>query len=150
MITVGLKAHSGARIPETATRGSFGYDLQTLTFEVIGSRETRVIPTGLSLAEPLPIMRDGGSEGVAMLLLPRSSLALKHGLIVANSPGLIDADYTGDIGIVVHNLKDETVTLERGWRIAQLVFVRLLRPEVVESQESIDREVRGGFGSTGA
>jgi len=84
-----------------------------------------------------------------MLILPRSSLPLKYGLIVANAPGLIDADYTGEIGVIVHNVTDKYVNLESGTRIAQAVFVWLALPPVIEVEDSDAREERGGFGSTG-
>ncbi len=83
-----------------------------------------------------------------MLILPRSSLALKFGLILPNSPGLVDADYAGPIGILVHNLRDEPVTLSAGTRIAQAVFVRLEFP-IMEEAEADPGRSRGGFGSTG-
>lgn len=154
--------HPWAGIPKRATDKSFGYDLQTLQEEVFEPGEVRVVPTGLALTNDLPIrpnesdhylMSDPwdlpGQEGVAMLVLPRSSLPLKRGLMVANSPGLIDADYTGDIGIVLYNFRSTTVKLELGERVAQLVFVKLLLPQVVESAVYSNRAERLGFGSTG-
>lgn len=151
-------------IPARATNKSFGYDLSTVQQETVKARETRIIQTGLVLAEDMPYnasaqnvpMQDGmgvkflgAQEGVAALVLSRSSTPLKHGLIVANAPGLIDADYAGPIGIIVHNLKDESVTLELGTRIAQLVFVRLLLPSIREVAVVDPARTRGGFGSTG-
>ena len=104
-----------ASLPARATAGSFGYDLATLEKRTIGPRETTILKTGMKLAADLPCEP---GDGVAMLILPRSSLPLKYGLILPNSPGLIDADYGGEIGVIVHNLKDESVTLEAGTRIA--------------------------------
>jgi dUTP pyrophosphatase len=140
-----------AGIPARSTGKSFGYDLQTIKQETVPPRGTLIVQTGLRLAKDLPYWPNHAYEpqGLAMLILPRSSLAIKHGLIVANSPGLIDADYTGDIGIVLHNLKDEPVVLEMGWRIAQAVFVQLFIPQIVEADKVEEREERGGFGSTG-
>jgi dUTP pyrophosphatase len=163
-LEISVKAnHPWAGIPARATGKSFGYDLQTIRPEVIPPRATVVLPTGLVLAEDLPfndsdeclprlhraqlMLRE--HEGVAMLVLPRGSTALKYGLLVANSPGLVDADYTGEIGVIVHNLRDEEVRLELGWRIAQLLFVRALLPTIVESDSVDARAERGGFGSTG-
>ncbi len=140
------KTNPKASLPARATSGSFGYDLATLDDHVIKARETTIIQTGMKLAADLPCERD---EGVAMLILPRSSLPIKYGLILPNSPGLIDADYGGEIGIIVHNLRDESVTLEAGTRIAQAVFARLLLPAVIESGDEFPRP-RGGFGSTGS
>lgn len=145
---VHLKAiHPWAGIPKRATGKSFGYDLQTIEDVTIGPRETKVVKTGLVLAQDLLFDEEVG--GVALLVLPRSSLPLKRGLIVANSPGLVDADYTGEIGVIVHNLKDEPVTLALGERIAQAVFVTLWTPRIVEADKVEERAERGGFGSTG-
>jgi dUTP pyrophosphatase len=136
----------GARLPSRATAGSFGYDLATVTEETVGPRETRIIPCGFQLAHDLP--RERGA-GLALMILPRSSLPLKHGLILPNSPGLVDADYAGPLGIIVHNLKDEPVTLPSGTRIAQAVFVELKLPALVETDNADAARSRGGFGSTG-
>jgi dUTP pyrophosphatase len=134
------------RLPARATSGSFGYDLATVQEERIAPRETRVLSVGFQLAADLPHDADGG---FAMLILPRSSLPLKHGLILPNSPGLIDADYAGPLGIIVHNLRDDPVTLPAGTRIAQAVFVELKFPAIAEVERADDRRTRGGFGSTG-
>jgi len=140
-----------AGIPARSTGKSFGYDLQTIKQETVPARGTAIVQTGLRLAKDLPFWPSHveAPQGMAMLILPRSSLAIKHGLIVANSPGLIDADYTGDIGIVLHNLKDTDVVLEMGWRIAQAVFVQLFIPNIIEADKVEAREERGGYGSTG-
>jgi dUTP pyrophosphatase len=146
MTTISLACLSAAaRLPARATQGSFGFDLATSQDEVVGPRETKVLPCGFQLATDLPHDATGG---LAMLILPRSSLALKFGLILPNSPGLVDADYAGPIGILVHNLRDEPVTLCTGTRIAQAVFVRLEFPTVAETAADPGRS-RGGFGSTG-
>jgi dUTP diphosphatase len=134
-----------AQLPARATSGSFGFDLATSRDETVGPHETRVLPCGFQLATDLPHDRGGG---LAMLILPRSSLALKFGLILPNSPGLVDADYAGPIGILVHNLRDEAVTVDAGTRIAQAVFVRLEFPTMEETEADPSRS-RGGFGSTG-
>lgn len=135
-----------ARLPERATDGSFGYDLATIREERIAPRETRILPCGWKLAADLP--RDD-RRGLAMLVLPRSSLPLKHGLILPNAPGLIDADYAGPIGIIVHNLRDEACVLPAGTRIAQAVFAELRFPALREVNAADPRRTRGGFGSTG-
>jgi dUTP pyrophosphatase len=85
-----------------------------------------------------------------MLVLPRSSLALKFGLILPNSPGLVDADYAGPIGILVHNLHDAPVRVPAGTRVAQAVFAELRFPRLTEEDAADPRRTRGGFGSTGA
>jgi len=140
------RLHDGARLPARATDGSFGYDLATVTEERVGPRETRVVPVGFQLAANL---RADDTKGLAMLVLPRSSLPLKYGLILPNSPGLIDADYAGPIGIIVHNLKDEDVVLPAGTRIAQAVFAELHFPDLRETATADPARTRGGFGSTG-
>lgn len=135
-----------ASLPVRATAGSFGYDLATLEECTIAPGETTIVKTGMKLAADLPCLEE---EGVAMLILPRSSLSLKYGLILPNSPGLIDADYGGEIGIIVHNLKNEPVTLEAGTRIAQAIFARVWLPAIKEASTETPRP-RGGFGSTGS
>jgi len=135
-----------ARFPARATDGSFGYDLATVADETVGPRETRILPCGFQLAQDLPLEE---TKGLALLVLPRSSLPLKHGLILPNSPGLIDADYAGPLGIIVHNLKDTPVTLPAGTRIAQAVFVEIKLPRLVEAVAAAPTRTRGGFGSTG-
>jgi dUTP pyrophosphatase len=141
------KLDPAARLPARATSGSFGYDLAVLADETVGPRETRILATGLQLAHDLPL---GEAAGLAMLVLPRSSLGLKFGLILPNSPGLVDADYAGPIGILVHNLRDEPVTVPAGTRVAQAVFVELKFPRLIEGGAADPRRTRGGFGSTGA
>ena len=147
MPTIHLKRLTeGATLPIRATSGSFGYDLAIVQEETVGSRETRVLPCGFQLATDLPYDPGGG---LAMMILPRSSLALTFGLILPNAPGLVDADYAKPIGILVHNLRDEPVTVPAGTRIAQAVFVRLEFPALSEAEREDPSRTRGGFGSTG-
>lgn len=140
------RLHHRARLPARATDGSFGYDLATLDEERVAPRETRIVPVGFQLAVNLPLE---DTKGLAMLVLPRSSLPLEYGLILPNSPGLIDADYAGPIGVIVHNLKDEDVVLPAGTRIAQAVFAELHLPVLEETDTADPARTRGGFGSTG-
>ena len=135
-----------ALLPKRATGGSYGYDLATIQDERIAPRETRILPCGFQLARDLPL---GADRGLAMLVLPRSSLSLTFGLILPNSPGLIDADYSGPLGIIVHNLRDEAVTLAAGTRIAQAVFIELALPDLRETDAADPTRTRAGFGSTG-
>ena len=147
MSTVSLTQIAGdATFPTRATSGAFGYDLATIQEERIEGRETRILPCGYQLAHDLPCDDRGG---LAMLVLPRSSLSLKHGLILPNSPGLIDADYSGPIGIIIHNLRDDPVVLSAGTRIAQAVFIELRFPQLQGVDEVDPNRSRGGFGSTG-
>ncbi|HUX80688.1 MAG TPA: dUTP diphosphatase, partial [Alphaproteobacteria bacterium] len=100
-------------------------------------------PTGISLALPL---------GYEAQIRPRSGLALKHGLTVLNSPGTIDADYRGEIQVILINLGAEEFLIERGLRIAQLIlspFSTLSWREVDQHQNLANNDRQGGFGSTG-
>ena len=100
-----------------------------------------LIPTGLCLALP---------AGLEAQVRPRSGLALKHGITVLNSPGTIDADYRGEVQVILVNLGDEAFVVRRGERIAQLVFAPVMQAALVEVEE-LDATERGagGFGSTG-
>jgi dUTP pyrophosphatase len=103
---------------------------------------TRVlVPTGLAIALP---------DGYEAQVRPRSGLAARHGLTILNSPGTIDADYRGEIQVLLVNLGNESITITRGMRIAQLVIAPVVRGNIVEA-ESLDKTSRGGggFGSTG-
>lgn len=104
-------------------------------------REFRIIPTGLRMAIPK------GYEGQVR---PRSGLAAKFGVTVLNSPGTIDADYRGEVGVILINLGSESYTIENGDRIAQLVISPVVQAELIEA-DSLDDTERGvgGFGSTG-
>jgi dUTP pyrophosphatase len=101
-----------------------------------------LVPTGLAIALPR------GSEAQVR---PRSGLAVRHGLTVLNSPGTIDADYRGEVQVLLVNLGDESVSISRGMRIAQLVIAAVARAELSEVV-SLDETARGtgGFGSTGS
>jgi dUTP pyrophosphatase len=146
-MTISLeRLHEAAILPRRATSGAFGYDLATAHDETVAPHETRIVEAGFRLAHDLPLTAEAG---LAMLILPRSSLSLKHGLILPNSPGLIDADYAGPIGIIVHNLRDTPSALEAGTRIAQAVFVELRFPTLAETTDVDPTRTRGGFGSTG-
>lgn len=136
--------HAGdLELPRYATAGSSGMDLRAAVTEsvAIDSGEGAVIPTGLKMEIPL------GYEGQVRT---RSGLAASHGLIVLNSPGTVDADYRGEVKVILMNFGDETVTIERGDRIAQLVIVPVTRVVIAETDE-VGETTRGagGFGSTG-
>src|SRR5690242_10177890 len=100
-------------LPSYATEGSAGVDLRADEPVTLGPGERALVPTGLSLAIP------PGFEGQVR---PRSGLALREGVTCLNSPGTIDSDYRGEVGVILANLGQKTVTLRRGERIAQLVF----------------------------
>ncbi|MEM9725022.1 MAG: dUTP diphosphatase [Pseudomonadota bacterium] len=131
--------------PIYATEGAAGADLQAANPEdaPIHLEPGRVIaaPTGVILALP---------EGVEAQIRPRSGLARRHGVTVANAPGTIDWDYRGEIQVLLINLGAETLEITRGMRIAQLVLAPVLRG-VFEPASALDETARGagGFGSTG-
>lgn len=133
----------GLEFPAYQTSGSSGMDLRAAIEESIpiGSGEGAVIPTGLKMEIPI------GYEGQVRT---RSGLAASHGLTVLNSPGTIDADYRGEVKVILMNLGDETVNIDRGDRIAQLVIAPVTRVMIAEVDE-VDETSRGegGFGSTG-
>ena len=105
------------------------------------SKPRRIVPTGISIALPV---------GFEAQVRPRSGLAAKHGVTVANAPGTIDADYRGEVGVILINLGKEPFLITRGMRIAQIVIARHARAVWREVSE-LDRTARGagGFGSTG-
>jgi len=130
-------------LPQPATTGSSGLDLRAdLESPLLlppGGRAA--VPTGLALTIP------PGHEGQVR---PRSGLALQHGLTVLNAPGTIDADYRGEVKVILVNLGSETVTISRGMRIAQLVLSAVASPLLVEVHELPTSERgAGGFGHTG-
>lgn len=138
----------GVGLPEPAyeTAGSAGMDLRAAVEE---DRPTSLppggralIPTGLAIALP---------EGHEAQVRPRSGLALKFGITCLNSPGTVDADYRGEVGVILANLGSEPFVVRRGDRIAQLVVAPVLRARL-EAVEVLDDTARGegGFGSTGA
>lgn len=132
---------AGLALPAHATEASAGIDLAAARDVALAPGERAAVPTGIALAIP------DGYEGQ---IRPRSGLALRHGIAVLNSPGTIDADYRGEIQIILANLGSETVVLERGQRIAQLVVAPVARiafDEVAALPAS--RRGSGGFGSTG-
>lgn len=130
-------------MPTYATSQSAGMDLRANLDEpvVLHPMERRLIPTGLHIALP---------EGYEAQVRPRSGLALKHGLTVLNAPGTIDADYRGEIGVVLINLSQEDFTINDGERIAQLVVARYEQVEfsLVETLDETERG-EGGYGHTG-
>jgi dUTP pyrophosphatase len=129
--------------PERATDHAAGFDLRARidgTLE-LAAGERSLVPTGIHIALP---------DGYEAQVRPRSGLAIKQGLSLVNSPGTIDADYRGEIGVILINLGQETVTVSRGDRIAQLVVQRLPTIEFREVEELPDSDRgAGGFGHTG-
>jgi dUTP pyrophosphatase len=130
-------------LPSYATAGAAGMDFCAAVTEpvTIAPGRRALIPTGFAIALP---------PGYELQIRPRSGLALKHGIVLPNSPGTIDEDYRGEIQIIVMNASDEHFTITRGMRIAQAVLAPVVRAawEEVETLDATDRGA-GGFGSTG-
>ena len=131
------------QLPDYATAAAAGADLLAAIDQDIELKplERRIVPTGISIALPV---------GFEAQVRPRSGLAAKNGITVANAPGTIDADYRGEVGVILVNLSHEPFRISRGMRIAQLVVARHARAVWREVRE-LDRTARGagGFGSTG-
>lgn len=130
-------------LPAYATEQSAGMDLradieQPVTLKPL---ERRLIPTGLHIALP---------QGYEAQVRPRSGLALKHGITVLNTPGTIDADYRGEIGVVLVNLSDEDFVVNPGERVAQMVIAKY-EQAVLQTVDTLDETERGegGYGHTG-
>ncbi|MBR5687189.1 MAG: dUTP diphosphatase [Prevotella sp.] len=130
-------------LPQYATAQSAGMDLRANLSEpvVLRPMEHRLIPTGLHIALP---------PGFEAQVRPRSGLALKHGISVLNSPGTIDADYRGEVGVLLVNFSDRDFVVNDGERIAQMVIARHEQGEWIETAE-LDATERGegGYGHTG-
>ncbi|MDD4148570.1 MAG: dUTP diphosphatase [Bacteroidales bacterium] len=130
-------------LPAYSTKHSAGVDLRANLSEpvILKSLERRLIPTGLFIELPV---------GYEAQIRPRSGLAYKHGLTVLNSPGTIDADYRGEIGVILVNLSDTNFTVEDGERICQMVIAKHEQAEW-EDVEILNETTRGagGFGHTG-
>lgn len=130
-------------LPKYATTQSAGMDLRANIDEpiILKPMERKLIPTGLCIALP---------QGYEAQIRPRSGLALKHGITVLNSPGTIDADYRGEIGVVLINLSGGSFVIDPGTRIAQMVIARHEQGEFIEVEE-LDETERGdgGYGHSG-
>jgi len=130
-------------LPDYSTSHSAGMDLRAFLNApvLLKPLERRLIPTGLYIELP---------EGYEAQVRPRSGLALKKGLSVLNTPGTIDADYRGEIGVILINLSNEEVTIENGERICQMVIAKHEKAELIEVELLNETERgAGGFGSTG-
>ena len=142
-----LKINRGrpyAQVPKQATTGSAGSDLYAALEEPLS------IPAGAIRSIPTGIAAEPDTDSVALLIFPRSGLASKHGITLANAIGLVDSDYRGEICVPLINLGKEAFTIEPGMRIAQLVVSPILLPEI-EVTDTLTETQRGagGFGSTG-
>ena len=131
--------------PIYGTAGSAGADLKSSESVVVRAGQSKLVKTGIKLAIP---------EGVVGLIHPRSGLALKSGITVLNTPGTIDSDYRGEIGVILYNTSDEDFYVSVGDRIAQIVFQRFLPATFEYGGVDVPKDDEtergdGGFGSTG-
>ena len=145
-VKVCVLAHGeGLPLPRYETEGAAGMDLLAALPEngavALAPGKRMMVPTGLAIALP---------QGFEAQVRPRSGLAAKQGVTVLNTPGTVDCDYRGEVKVILVNLGDEAVTIERGMRIAQVVFAPVTRAELhrVETLDETERGA-GGFGSTG-
>jgi dUTP pyrophosphatase len=130
-------------LPSRATEHAAGFDLRAAVLEpiVVNAGARQLVPTGVAIALP---------PGYEAQIRPRSGLALKSGVTLLNAPGTIDADYRGEVGVIVVNLGDAALTIARGDRIAQMVIHRLPEVELDEVAELPETpRGGGGFGHTG-
>lgn len=142
-ITVKVVNKSGNELPQYSTPDSAGMDLRASLSEpvTLAPMQRALIPTGIYIALP---------KGYECQIRPRSGLALKHGVTVLNSPGTIDADYRGEIKVILVNLSNEPFTIESGERIAQMIVARYEQIEWLPVEElGATERGAGGFGSTG-
>ncbi|MDA8352366.1 MAG: dUTP diphosphatase [Firmicutes bacterium] len=138
-----LPGNEDLTIPRRMSAGASGFDLQAAVKEEILLKpgEWRLIPTGIALEMP---------SGLEAQVRPRSGLAYRHGITCTNAPGTIDADYRGEVSVILHNLGHQPFRVQRGDRIAQLVFQQVPVVRLTEKME-LDETQRGsgGFGHTG-
>jgi dUTP pyrophosphatase len=137
-----LSSNPDLPLPARQSAMAAGYDVASAEPDlVLAPGERRAVGTGLVFELP---------EGFEMQVRPRSGLALRHGITLPNAPGTIDADYRGELKVILQNGGNEPFTIRRGERIAQLVFARHEAPQLLEA-DSVNHTARGagGFGSTG-
>jgi len=150
---VGICNCSGFDLPQYATKGAAGIDLRYSSTRTFGTKETsltlkplerHLVKTGIFLAIP---------ETLEGQIRPRSGLALKKGLTILNTPGTIDSDYRGEIGVILVNLSNEEVEIEDGERIAQIIFSKFEKVQwnevLLVEQLGETQRGEGGFGHTG-
>ncbi|MCI6151544.1 MULTISPECIES: dUTP diphosphatase [Fusobacterium] len=141
-IIVKVILEEGVEKPVYMTEGSAGMDVRANIKEPITlkSLDRVLVPTGIKMEIPL---------GYEVQVRPRSGLALKHGITLVNSPGTIDSDYRGEIGIIMANIGREDFVINPGERIAQLVLGKVYQMDLVEGELSETERGAGGFGHTG-
>jgi dUTP pyrophosphatase len=135
--------HPAAKVPTRSYNGDAGYDLCCIEGFQLAKGERKTVSTGLAMAMP---------PGAAALVVPRSGLAARNGLSVVNGPGLVDPNYRGEIRVILINLGNETFIAKAADRIAQLVFVPFIAPDidaVDHLSPAADQRGVNGFGSSG-
>lgn len=138
------RVREGAKLPARATKGSAGYDLYACIGEplVIQPGQVQKVPTGVAI--------ELADEKCVALVFARSSMGVKYGVIPANAVGVIDSDYRGEVCVFLRNHSDAPYTVQPQDRVAQLVVMPVLLPEIEEASELSDTaRGQGGFGSTG-
>lgn len=145
-LDVKIKLMRGMTAPKYATDGSAALDLCAAIDEgekiVIRPGERRMIPTGIAIAPE--------TSGVVAVIAARSGLGIKKGICLANGIGVIDSDYRGEISVGLYNISTEDFTVERGDRIAQMMFMPVFSANLIECEELDEtKRGKGGFGSTG-
>lgn len=136
------KLSPDAIIPDYAHKGDAGLDLYSIRDDVINPFEYKLIPTGLAIELP---------EGTEAQVRSKSGIALKNGVFVLNSPGTVDENYRGEVGVILYNLnKDKPFEIKKGQKIAQMVICNVEYVKLEEISELTDSERNaGGFGSSG-
>lgn len=135
-----VKLVRNGQVPKYQTEGSAGFDLHSTEELVLKPGQISLVKTGLHAALP---------AGTELQVRPRSGLALKHGVTVLNSPGTVDADYRGEIGVILINHSEKPYHINIGERIAQGVVAKYERVSFEEVETLDETERQGGFGSTG-
>ena len=142
-VIVKLVLENGVELPKYMTEGAAGMDVKANITEPVTLKtlERKLIPTGIKMEIP---------SGYEVQVRPRSGLALKHGITLVNTPGTIDSDYRGEVGVILINLSNEEFIVNPGERIGQLVLQKVYKMEF-EKVDELSTTVRaeGGFGHTG-
>jgi len=141
-VVVKVILEDGVKKPVYMTEGSAGMDVRANIENsmTLKSLERKLVPTGIKMEIPV---------GYEVQVRPRSGLALKHGITLVNTPGTIDSDYRGEVGIILINLSKDDFKIEPGERIAQLILGKVYQMNLVESDLSETERGAGGFGHTG-
>ena len=135
------KLHEDAVIPTYGTEGAAGFDFYSVDDYVVDPGKTVIVKTGLAGAVPV---------GYYLAVVPRSGVSAKTGIRIANSPGTVDADYRGEVGVIVTNTSNDTFTIDKGYRIAQGIILPYFQAQF-NLVDELDETARGagGFGHTG-